>query len=118
LEERALLAVSSFTDQAAFLAVLPGTAQTVDFDSVAGGTPIADGAALGGMTFNYNLGGVSLQVVNLPTTSPPHALKAQSPGGNAQTKIPCPIGLTDAGVVRENPQGPNSQAHLHRRDRT
>lgn len=74
LEERALLAVSSFTDQAAFLAVLPGTAQTVDFDSVAGGTPIADGAALGGMTFNYNLGGVSLQVVNLPTTSPPHAL--------------------------------------------
>jgi hypothetical protein len=35
LEERALLAVSSFTDQAAFLAVLPGTAQTVDFDSVA-----------------------------------------------------------------------------------
>lgn len=80
LEDRRLLAVTAYTDQAAFLADLPGTPQSLNFDSAASGTAIADGGSLGGVAFNYDLGGVSLQVVDLPTTSPPHALGTDDGG--------------------------------------
>jgi len=59
--------VMAFTDQSAFLAALPGTANTLDFDSQAAGTVIADGDSVDGITFNYDLFdlfGVSLVVTD------------------------------------------------------
>ena len=38
----------TYTDQAAFMAALPGPASTLDFDSVAAGTLIPSGNAAGG----------------------------------------------------------------------
>lgn len=55
LESRALMAVTPFTDQLPFLIALPGTPQTVDFDSLAVNTAIPSGGSVGGVTFTYAL---------------------------------------------------------------
>jgi len=57
-------ALLTFTNQAAFLAALPGPANTLDFDSQAAGTLIPSGSAIDGVTFNYDFGGVSLAVTD------------------------------------------------------
>lgn len=44
----------TYTDQAAFLAALPGPASTLDFDSLPAGTTIADSSNVDGITFSYN----------------------------------------------------------------
>ena len=60
-----------YTDYSKFLAKLPGPADTLDFDSVAAGTTIADGGTLEGITFNYDFGGVQMKVsTGSDTTSP------------------------------------------------
>jgi hypothetical protein len=66
---------ATYTDQASFLAALPGPASTLDFDSLAAGTTIADGDTVDGITFNYNFGGVQMQVTDVfATTSSPNFL--------------------------------------------
>ena len=62
----------TYTDQASFLAALPGSAATLDFDSLAAGTTIASGDKVEGITFNYNFGGVEMYVSDayLTTSSP------------------------------------------------
>jgi len=58
-------ALVTFTDQASFLAALPGPSNTLDFDSLtAGSTTIADGDTVDGITFHYNFGGVQMQVTD------------------------------------------------------
>ena len=57
-------ALVTYTDQAAFMAALPGPASTLDFDSLASGTTIANGGTVDGITFNYNFGGVSMVVTD------------------------------------------------------
>lgn len=57
-------ALMTFTDQASFLGALPGAANTLDFDSQAAGTTIASGSAVGGITFNYDFGGVSMAITD------------------------------------------------------
>ncbi len=75
----------TFTDQAAFLAALPGSANTLDFDSQAAGTVIASGDTVDGITFNYDFGGVQMEVRNdFLTTSPDNYL-----------------GTTDFGVLQD-----------------
>jgi hypothetical protein len=71
----------TFTDQAAFMAALPGSANTLDFDGLTGGnstdfgTIIADGDTVDGITFNYDFGGVQMEVRNdFLTTSPDNYL--------------------------------------------
>ena len=82
--------VMAFTDRSAFLAALPGTANTLDFDSLTGGnsstigTIIDAGDTVGGITFDYDFGGVQMEVRNdFLTTSPSNYL-----------------GTTDAGVFQ------------------
>jgi len=66
---------TTYTDQSAFLTALPGASNTVDFDSIAAGTTIADGDTVGGITFNYDFGGVQMQVSDVfDTTSSPNFL--------------------------------------------
>lgn len=55
---------TTYTDQASFLAALPGPASKLDFESTAAGTTIANGGTTGGITFNYNFGGVSMVVTD------------------------------------------------------
>jgi hypothetical protein len=83
-----------YTDRAAFdsaVAALPGaTTSTLNFDSLAADTFIASGVGAGGITFDYDLGGISLQVkTGAPTTSSSNFL-----------------GTDDAGVLQ---QGDNFQ---------
>ncbi len=64
-----------YTDQAAFMASLPGSASTLDFDSLAANTIIEDGSSVDGITFNYDYGTVQMQVGNVfDTTSPRNSL--------------------------------------------
>lgn len=49
-------ALVAYTDQSAFMTALPGSATTLDFDSVTAPFVINDGDTLGGITFNYNFG--------------------------------------------------------------
>jgi hypothetical protein len=58
----AAAAPAVFTDQATFIAALPGTLTTLNFDSATANDLIPSGNALGGITFGYDLGGVSLKV--------------------------------------------------------
>lgn len=68
-------ALLTFTDQASFLAALPGPSNTLDFDSLSAGTTIANGETVEGITFNYNFGGVQMKVSNTyDTTSSPNFL--------------------------------------------
>jgi hypothetical protein len=65
----------AYTDYAVFMADLPGLATTLDFDSLAAGTTIANGVTVGGITVNYNFGGVQMIVTDVfDTTSPPNFL--------------------------------------------
>jgi hypothetical protein len=65
----------TFTDQAAFLAALPGPANTLNFDTLAAGTTIADGDTVDGISFHYDFGGVQMQVSDgFNTTSSPNFL--------------------------------------------
>ena len=62
-----------------FLAALPGSPTTVDFDTTTADALIPSGSALGGITFGYSFGGVSLKVSTVSgssysTTSSPHFL--------------------------------------------
>lgn len=67
-------ALDTYTDHAAFMAALPGPASTLDFDSLATGTTIANGSAVGGITFNYDFGGIQMQVGDFGAKSTPNAL--------------------------------------------
>ena len=68
-------ALLTFTDQASFLAALPGPASTLDFDGLSAGSTIADGDTVDGITFNYNFGGVEMKVSDAyATTSPTNFL--------------------------------------------
>lgn len=64
----------TFTDRASFEAALPTPSATLNFDSLAAGTLIAEGETVQGITFDYDLFtnfGVSLQVLgDFDTTSP------------------------------------------------
>ena len=62
-------AVLTFTDEASFLGALPGVANTLDFEGVAAGTTIADGATVDGITFNYNFDGVQMLVSDVFLTT-------------------------------------------------
>ena len=62
----------AFNDPASFnsfVASLGGSSQLLDFDSVPTGTVIPSGTAIGGTTFTYSLGDVSLQVINAFATT-------------------------------------------------
>ncbi|VAW60903.1 hypothetical protein MNBD_GAMMA10-2510 [hydrothermal vent metagenome] len=64
-------ALVTYTDQAAFMSALPGSANTLGFDNLAANTIITDGDSLEGITFNYNFGSVQMQVSDVfDTTSP------------------------------------------------
>ncbi len=68
-------ALVTYTDQATFMAALPGPASTLDFDSLTAGDTIADGDTVDGITFNYNFGGVQMQVSDaFNSTSSPNFL--------------------------------------------
>lgn len=58
-------AITTYTDQASFFSALPGSASTLDFDSLTAGTTIADGGKVDGITFDYDFGGVQLQVTDV-----------------------------------------------------
>ncbi len=72
----------TFTSQAAFLAALTGSSQTLNFDSLPVGTTIPSGSAEGGITFTYTIPGFTMQVRNdFGTTSPPNYLGLDSADG-------------------------------------
>lgn len=54
----------TFTDPGAFLANLPGTANTLNFESQGAGSIVPSGSGLGGITFNYDFGGVQMAVTD------------------------------------------------------
>ncbi len=55
---------TTYTDEASFLAALPGPASTLDFESAPAGTLIPSGSSLGGVTFTYSIFGLSLKVTD------------------------------------------------------
>ena len=64
-----------YTDQASFLAALPGPASVLNFDSMGAEAIIADGDTVEGITFTYDFDGVQMMVSNLwDTTSPDNFL--------------------------------------------
>ena len=64
-----------FTSRNAFLAALPGTASTLNFDALSAGSTIASGNGTGGVTFTYNFGGQLLKVTTAyPAPSPTRSL--------------------------------------------
>lgn len=74
-----------YTDRSQFDAAVAGlrcvATTTLNFDGLAAGTLIASGTSVGGITFNYNFGGASLQVSDpYPTTSPPNFLGTDDAG--------------------------------------
>ena len=74
-----------YTDRAAFLSAIadPQGTTVTNFDSIPAETLIASGSALDGITFTYDLGGVSLKVgTGFDTSSGPNFL-ATDDGGNA-----------------------------------
>jgi hypothetical protein len=78
-------ALVGYTDRVAFdsaVAALPGSAaSTLNFDDLAADTRIASGADAGGIRFDYDLGGVSLQVkAGAPTLSSPNFLGTDDAG--------------------------------------
>lgn len=52
-----------YNDQTSFLAAAGGSAQTLDFDSLASGTTIASGSSVGGITFTYSIGAPPLSMM-------------------------------------------------------
>jgi hypothetical protein len=68
-------ALVGYTSKADFLAALPGTATTLNFESQTAGDLIASGDTIGGITFTYDFGGVSMMVSDVfDTTSPDNFL--------------------------------------------
>jgi hypothetical protein len=67
-------AVVTYTDHDTFVTALPGPASTLTFDSLVAGTTIVDGGTVGGITFNYDFGGVQMQVRDFQPNSPPNSL--------------------------------------------
>ena len=72
----ALAGTTAYTDQADFLADLPGPASVLDFDSFTVNTVISDGTTLGNVTFDYvDMRGMEMQVGNgIGTSSPDWSL--------------------------------------------
>jgi len=68
----------AYTDKSAFdagVAALSGTTQILNFDNLSDGFLIKDGDTVGGITFNYDFGGVEMMVSNeFDTTSSPNFL--------------------------------------------
>ena len=54
----------TYTDQATFITALPGPSSTLDFDNLTAGTRVASSDTVGGITFNYNFGGISMVVTD------------------------------------------------------
>ena len=64
-----------YTDYSSYMAALPGSASTLDFDSLSSGYIISDGDTIGGITFIYNFGSVQMMVSDaFDTTSPENFL--------------------------------------------
>jgi len=79
----AVLAVPvTYTSRTSFESDIAGLASsTVDFDALADGTLIASGDTVGGMTFQYDFGGVLMQVRDdFSTVSPPNSLGTDDGG--------------------------------------
>jgi hypothetical protein len=81
-------APQAYTDQATFIAALPGASTTLDFDSAAADSLIPSGSALSGITFSYALDGVQLKV---STTS----------GGYSTTSGSQFLGTDDADILQD-----------------
>jgi hypothetical protein len=76
-------APTTFTDQLSFLAFIGSSpftnVQTVNFDSIPAGTPVANGDTIGGITFTSSLGGINMLISSMfDTTSPDNALGIQA----------------------------------------
>ena len=70
---------AGYTQQGVFAAALPGAPVTLTFDGATANSPIPPGFSLGGITFAYDFGGVSLKVsteadTGYSTTSSQHFL--------------------------------------------
>lgn len=55
-------APAGFTQHASFVAALPGPPMTLTLDGATPNSPIPSGSSVGGITFGYDFGGVSLRV--------------------------------------------------------
>src|SRR5262245_18715512 len=78
----AVASPTTYTSQGTFLGALSDPPQILNFDSQLFGTVIPSGTALGGITFTYSLGQLSLQVRNdFATTSPSNYLGVTSVDG-------------------------------------
>ncbi len=78
-------APNAFTDRGAYDAAVAGLANVgttaLDFDNLTAGDLIASGDAVGGITFTYDLGGLSLRVTDgADTTSLPNFLGTEDAG--------------------------------------
>lgn len=78
-------APNAFTDRGAYDAAVAGLANvsttTLDFDNLTAGDLIASGDSVGGITFTYDLGGLSLRITDgADTTSPPNFLGTDDAG--------------------------------------
>ena len=76
----ALAAPMGYSDYDAFMADLPGPATTLDFDSLADGTIIADGDTVDGITFDYPVlagYGVSMMITCTGNTQPELSTRVQ-----------------------------------------
>ena len=72
---------ATYTDQASFLAALPGPSTTLNFEGLAPFATIASGDTVDGITFNYDFGGVLMDVNNeFLTTSPSNYLGTNDAG--------------------------------------
>ena len=78
LPSSVLAEVTTYTNEMAFMAALPGSAvlSGTDFDSLTAGNIIADGETVDGITFNYSFGGGVQMIVSdaYTTTSEPNFL--------------------------------------------
>lgn len=86
-------ALVTYTDQAAFMAALPGTATTLDFESVTAPFIINSGDTLDGITFNYNFG--PGQPVDMQVSSSTDTGYATTSGTNF-------LGTTDADIFLDD----------------
>ncbi|MGI9329175.1 MAG: dockerin type I repeat-containing protein [Gammaproteobacteria bacterium] len=89
LANTAAAAPTTYTQQASFIAALPGTANTLNFDSGAPGAAIPSGAAFNGITFVYDFGGVALKV------------GSQNTAGYATSSSPNFLGTDDADILQD-----------------
>ena len=83
----------TYANQAAFMAALPGTATTLDFESVTAPFIINSGDTLDGITFNYNFG--PGQPVDMQVSSSTDTGYATTSGTNF-------LGTTDADIFLDD----------------